>query len=702
MGFLSIFGRVLRWDESKPYHKIIKDNAVKVILNLIKTNTTKYPQFGYEFEFHKIHIDHKNKNVQLDLSGQDDIINSSTYNLNVPFHLSHEYGGWMIEVIHDNPFQFDNIGALIPSVNHLYHYLNEKIGKYKYLSFPSFPRLGCGNNYYKLDHFWKEKFRGDNNSKDVSSDSNCSDDEQGENCFILGKESDTKITKQNLIECNNNNNKNGDDGVDGMNNINEDKGKQKEAVQSELEAIETCLKTETEDIRTNPFTKSIFINDCIINRHPRFGNLSRNIRYRRGKKVNIQIPIFKDTHTSYESTTDEPYPGYVYMDAMAFGMGNCCTQVTLGACCLNSATYLYDQFLPITPILLALSATCPVYKGKLTNYDDRYSLICQGVDDRTDDEQNPQSTNYICKSRYSPAYSYISDSLHSHDFNNDYPAFPINKEYYDEFIKNGMSAKLSQHFANVLVRDPLVIFSEKIEINDIKDMTHFETINSSNWNSVRFKLPRVSDGDNCFKVEIRPCDLQMTPYENTSMIAFILGLHAIIMRYDTNFIMPISKVDINFERSYLNDAINTQKFYWRINSVKGDKMQQLGFGKYNSYTEEQREKITYEEDQENIKELTINEIINGCERYNYPGILHIVIDAMKEYYKAEELIEYIKFVGKRASGELWTGAKFVRNFIMNNKLYKHDSIIGQELAYELVCLVEKIQNGEIKPKEMFG
>jgi glutamate--cysteine ligase catalytic subunit len=329
-------------------------------------------------------------------------------------------------------------------------------------------------------------------------------------------------------------------------------------------------------------------------------------------------------------------------------------------------------------------------------------LICQGVDDRTDDEQNPQSTNYICKSRYSPAYSYISDSFHSHDFNNDYPAFPINKEYYDEFIKNGMSAKLSQHFANVLVRDPLVIFSEKIEINDIKDMTHFETINSSNWNSVRFKLPRVSDGDNCFKVEIRPCDLQMTPYENTSMIAFILGLHAIIMRYDTNFIMPISKVDINFERSYLNDAINTQKFYWRINSVKGDKMQQLGFGKYNSYTEEQREKITYEEDQENIKELTINEIINGCERYNYPGILHIVIDAMKEYYKAEELIEYIKFVGKRASGELWTGAKFVRNFIMNNKLYKHDSIIGQELAYELVCLVEKIQNGEVRPKEMFG
>jgi len=31
-----------------------------------------------------------------------------------------------------------------------------------------------------------------------------------------------------------------------------------------------------------------------------------------------------DKNTSTEITEDEPYPGFIHMDAMAFGMGNCC------------------------------------------------------------------------------------------------------------------------------------------------------------------------------------------------------------------------------------------------------------------------------------------------------------------------------------------------------------------------------------------
>ena len=78
---------------------------------------------------------------------------------------------------------------------------------------------------------------------------------------------------------------------------------------------------------------------------------------------------------------------------MAFGMGNCAIQQTFGACSILSATYLYDQYLPLTPILLALSSTCPVYKGKLTDYDNRFSLIVQGVDDRTEEEKDINSPN---------------------------------------------------------------------------------------------------------------------------------------------------------------------------------------------------------------------------------------------------------------------------------------------------------------------
>ena len=80
----------------------------------------------------------------------------------------------------------------------------------------------------------------------------------------------------------------------------------------------------------------------------------------------------------------------------------------------------------------------------------------------------------------------------------------------------------------------------------------------------------------------------------------------------------------------------------------------------------------------------------------------LVYDAMKEFYKTNELDEYMTFVERRAKGELWTGAKYVREFIKKSDKYKNDSVISDERNYELINHVEMIQNGEIKPKEMFG
>ena len=80
----------------------------------------------------------------------------------------------------------------------------------------------------------------------------------------------------------------------------------------------------------------------------------------------------------------------------------------------------------------------------------------------------------------------------------------------------------------------------------------------------------------------------------------------------------------------------------------------------------------------------------------------LVYDAMKGFYKTNELDEYMTFVERRAKGELWTGAKYVREFIKKSDKCKNDSVISDELNYELINHLEMIQNGEIKPKEMFG
>jgi glutamate--cysteine ligase catalytic subunit len=75
----------------------------------------------------------------------------------------------------------------------------------------------------------------------------------------------------------------------------------------------------------NEFSKSFFTFDSCINPHPRFSGLVKSIRQHREEKVEIRVPIFKDEKTNVtEPTKREPFPGDIYMDAMAFGMGQCC------------------------------------------------------------------------------------------------------------------------------------------------------------------------------------------------------------------------------------------------------------------------------------------------------------------------------------------------------------------------------------------
>ena len=44
----------------------------------------------------------------------------------------------------------------------------------------------------------------------------------------------------------------------------------------------------------------------------------------------------------------------------------------LQACNIREARHLYDQLAPITPIILALSAAAPVYRGFLSDVDCRF------------------------------------------------------------------------------------------------------------------------------------------------------------------------------------------------------------------------------------------------------------------------------------------------------------------------------------------
>jgi len=45
-------------------------------------------------------------------------------------------------------------------------------------------------------------------------------------------------------------------------------------------------------------------------------------------------------------------------------------------------------------------------------------------------------------------------------------------------------------------------------------------------------------------------------------------------------------------------------------------------------------------------------------------------------------------------GKLLTNAMWMREFVMNHPLYKHDSIVNDQIQYDLMCLIEQINNGE--------
>lgn len=98
--------------------------------------------------------------------------------------------------------------------------------------------------------------------------------------------------------------------------------------------------------------------------------LAANIRRRRGSKVAINIPIFKDVNTpspfvdhtipwdrslypaDSEAKAGAALEDHIYMDAMAFGMGCCCLQITFQAKDLEEATKVYDQLVPVAPVMV--------------------------------------------------------------------------------------------------------------------------------------------------------------------------------------------------------------------------------------------------------------------------------------------------------------------------------------------------------------
>lgn len=108
---------------------------------------------------------------------------------------------------------------------------------------------------------------------------------------------------------------------------------------------------------------------------------------------------------------------------------------------------------------------------------------------------------------------------------------------------------------------------------------------------MRFKPPPgYSSSSIGWRVEFRPCELQITDFENAAISCFVILLSRVILAYNLNLLIPISKLDDNMTKAAKRDSIRMEKFWFRKNVMR----EKEGNDSVDEYAE-----------------FTVNDIING-------------------------------------------------------------------------------------------
>lgn len=474
--------------------------------------------------------------------------------------------------------------------------------------------------------------------------------------------------------------------------------------------------------------------------------------------------VFPNGQASEFKKDEENVRPAIHMDAMAFGMGCCCLQITFQATDLDESRFMYDQLAVVAPIMMALTASTPILKGRIADTDCRWGIISESVDDRTTAERGRHMDEWedqpemagkgkrrLYKSRYDCISTYIyqglqgmpqagNNTLSNRVLNmyNDIPV-PIDEESYQLLRDTGIDPALSQHISHLFVRDPLVIFDGAVEeLDDEVQTEHFESIQSTNWQSVRWKPPPPRNNPNDphigWRTEFRSMEMQLTDFENAAYTVFIVLLTRTILTFDLNLYIPISRVDANMQRAHSRNAAAQGKFFFRRHMApleEGDDGYGVRytsmFSRVGSQTElnTMQSPSTFDEvdekgvskqrrtapvasgsDEENsYEEMTMKEIMTGKGDY-FPGLIPLV-RAYLDYINCddvahEKITKYLDFIEQRATGALITPATWMRKFVRNHPAYKGDSYINHEIAYDLMVACKEIGEGTRHEEELLG
>ena len=104
--------------------------------------------------------------------------------------------------------------------------------------------------------------------------------------------------------------------------------------------------------------------------------------------------------------------------------------------------------------------------------------------------------------------------------------------------------------------------------------------------------------------------------------------------------------------------------------------------------------------------MTLNDIFNGNSSINFKGILpilHQYLDELNLDQKTRtKFNRYLDLFKQRSNNQLMTPANYMRNFVLSHPKYKQDSVVTDEINYDLLWRIYQIQSGQIKCPELIN
>ena len=270
---------------------------------------------------------------------------------------------------------------------------------------------------------------------------------------------------------------------------------------------------------------------------------------RTDKTGHVKIPIFQDIDTRAET--------------LHYDNKTCCANtgvhVTIGAEDLNTAAFLMDSLMSLSPLLTTLSASSPVHGGFLTAWDSRLKIWIQGLNDNTPEERETDPNKpgrWFQRREYLGLHENFKDpSL------NDVEGHTIRDRYLQPLLDAGLPEGMARFFAMMCTID-VSKMRKGWNGSDVNDLECFEAAAFSQCPSIRLKNP--DKNLKLWRVEVRALEPQLKHEDNAYFISFVQLLAHLIRDGKLNTAIPISKYLENHNRSHETDAATKQKFFWNL------------------------------------------------------------------------------------------------------------------------------------------